>query len=168
MTRPAPRWAVMVASVGGTGHARRAPGTVGSLLALPFGVLLLRRPVVLLAGSLLVSAGGVVAIRHASNGVDHGWIVIDEVAGMWITLGGLAALPGLPAPRGRRLRMGVLTAFAFFRLLDIGKPGLIGTIDRRDDALGVMGDDMLAGITGAVLLLAGRIGSRWIGSGRMT
>ena len=166
MTEPPPRWAVTVASVGGSGHTHRAPGTVGSLLALPFGVLLLRRPPLLSLACLLAAAGGVVAIRRASNGADHGWIVIDEVAGMWITLGGLAALPGLPAPRGRNLGIGVLTAFATFRLLDIGKPGLIGAVDRRYDALGVMGDDVLAGIAGAALLLAGRIGLR-IRSGRM-
>ena len=156
----------MVASVGGRGRARRAPGTVGSLLALPFGVLLLRRPPLLLVASLLASAVGVVAIRHASDGADHGWIVIDEVAGMWITLGGLVALPGLPAPQGRDLGIGVVTAFTLFRLFDIGKPGWIGAVDRRHDALGVMGDDVLAGIAGAALLLAGRIGLG-IRSGRM-
>ena len=163
---PTPYWAVTVASFGGSGHARRAPGTVGSLLALPFGVLLLRRPPLLLVASLLASAVGVVAIRRASDGADHGWIVIDEVAGMWITLGGLVALPGLPAPQGRRLGLSALAAFATFRMLDIGKPGLIGVVDRRHDAVGVMGDDVLAGIAGAALLLAGRIGLG-IRSGRM-
>ncbi len=155
---PAPRWAVAVASFGGSGFARRAPGTVGSLTALPLGWLLLRSPPLLLGAIGLASLGGGVAVRHASGGADHGWIVIDEVAGMWITLTGLVGLPGLPAPRGVRLGGGVAAAFLLFRLLDIAKPGPIGVIDRRHDALGVMGDDILAGLVGAALLLAGRHG----------
>ncbi len=154
----APRWAVAVASFGGVGFVSRAPGTAGSLAALPVGWLLLRSPSLLLASVGLASLGGVAAVRRASGGADHGWIVIDEVAGMWITLAGLLAIPGLPAPRGARQAVGLLAAFALFRLLDIGKPGPIGAIDRRDDAFGVMGDDILAGLVGAGLLLAGRYG----------
>ncbi len=158
----APRWAVAVASFGGSGLAGRAPGTVGSLAALPFGWLLLRSPPLLLAAVVVVSLGGVIAIRRASGGADHGWIVIDEVVGMWITLLGLVGLPGLPAPRGPGLWAGLLAAFLLFRLLDIVKPGPIGAIDRRHGALGVMGDDVLAGLVGAALLLLGRLGLEWI------
>ena len=163
MSLPGPRWAVMVASFGGSGFAPRAPGTVGSLAALPFGWLLLRWPPALLAAVVVVSLGGVAVVRRASGGADHGWIVIDEVAGLWITLLGLVAVPGLPAPQGALLAGGLLAAFLVFRLLDIRKPGPIGTIDRRHDAIGVMGDDILAGVIGALLLLAGRLGLRWLG-----
>ena len=156
------RWARAVASVGGCGFAARAPGTVGSLVALPFGWALLQATPLLLVGIAIVSVGGIRAIRLASGGADHGWIVIDEVAGQWITLLGLVGLPGLGAPRGFGLMLGIGAAFALFRLLDISKPGPIGWIDRRHDAIGVMGDDMLAGAAGAILLLGGRLTLDWM------
>ena len=156
------RWARLVASVGGCGFARAAPGTVGSLVALPFGWALLHAPPLLLLAIAIVSTGGIRAIGLASGGADHGWIVIDEVAGQWITLLGLVGLPGLAAPHGIALLLGTGAAFALFRLLDISKPGPIGWIDRRHDAFGVMGDDMLAGLAGAILLLGGRLALDWM------
>ena len=155
------RWARLVASFGGVGFAPRAPGTVGTLAALPFGWALLQTPSLLVAAILAVSLGGIVAVQRAAGGVDHGWIVIDEVAGLWITLLGLIGLPRLPAPHGIGLGAGLMAAFAVFRLLDIAKPGLIGRIDRRHDSLGVMGDDVVAGLAGAALLLGARLALGW-------
>ncbi len=152
------RWARLAASFGGVGFAPRAPGTAGSLAALPFGWALLQAPWLLCAAILVVSVGGTLVVQRAGGGADHGWIVIDEVAGLWITLLGLVGLPRLPAPHGIGLLIGLVTAFAVFRVLDIGKPGLIGRLDRRHDALGVMGDDVVAGVAGAALLL----GARWV------
>ena len=157
-----PFWPRMIASFGGCGFAPSAPGTVGSLAALPFGYALLQSPPLLVIGILVVSAVGWVAIERASGGADHGWIVIDEVAGIWITLLGLVALPGLPGPHGLAMVMFLVLAFGLFRLLDISKPGMIGRIDRRHDAFGVMGDDMLAGMVGAFLLLAIRLALKWM------
>ncbi len=156
------RWARAVASVGGCGFVSRAPGTVGSLAALPFGWALLHATPLLLLAIVVVSVGGIGAIRLASGGADHGWIVIDEVAGQWITLLGLAGVPGVAALHGIGLLVGTGIAFVLFRLLDIGKPGPIGWIDRRHDAFGVMGDDMLAGAIGAVLLLGARAALEWM------
>ena len=155
------RWARLVASFGGVGFAPRAPGTVGTLAALPFGWALLQAPPLLVVAILAVSLGGTLAVQHAAGGADHGWIVIDEVAGLWITLLGLVGLPRLPAPHGVGLGAGLAAAFAVFRLLDIAKPGLIGRIDRRHDSLGVMGDDVAAGLAGAVLLLGARMVLGW-------
>jgi len=143
----------LVASFGGCGFARRAPGTVGSLAALPFGLALLRAPVLLAPAVAAASAGGLWATQRAGGGADHGWIVIDEVAGQWLTMLGLVALPGLPAPRGPKRLWFTAGAFALFRLFDITKPGPIGRIDRRHDAWGVMGDDLAAGLAGALVLL---------------
>ncbi len=75
---------------------------------------------------------------------DPGWVVIDEVAGQWITLLGLRE----PTP------LGLLAAFALFRTLDIAKPGPVGWADRRRGAVGVMADDVIAGGLGAALLWA--------------
>ncbi|WP_419729361.1 phosphatidylglycerophosphatase A [Lichenicola sp.] len=151
-----PFWARAIASVGFCGFVPFAPGTIGSLVALPFGWLLLQSTPLLVAAIVVVSLVGWLAVARASGGADHGWIVIDEVAGLWITLLGLVTLPGMARPHGAALAGWMVAAFALFRLLDITKPGPIGRIDRRHDAAGVMGDDMLAGLVGAVLLALGR------------
>jgi phosphatidylglycerophosphatase A len=71
-------------------------------------------------------------------------VVIDEVAGQWITLLGLSHLT----------LAGAVVAFGLFRLLDITKPGPIGWADRVNTAFGIMADDLLAGGLGAVILWA--------------
>ena len=110
------------------------------------------------AAILVVGVGGIVVVQQAGGGADHGWIVIDEVAGLWITLLGLVGLPPL---HGTGLALGLGAAFVVFRVLDISKPGPIGRLDRRHDALGVMGDDIVAGLAGAALLLAARWALGW-------
>jgi phosphatidylglycerophosphatase A len=156
-TRPvgATRWQlpVLVASGLGSGFSRVAPGTAGSLAALLPAVLLVGHPLLLLLAILAACAAGLWAIPRASGGADHGWIVIDEVAGQWITLLGVAPLHRLDWPGAAWFAC----AFLMFRLLDISKPGPIGALDRRHDALGVMGDDIAAGILGAVLLVMARL-----------
>ena len=158
-TRPAGRvrlrLPVLVASGLGSGFSRFAPGTVGSLAALLPGILLIEHPALLLLAIMLACAAGLWAIPRASGGADHGWIVIDEVAGQWITLLGILPLHHVGqtgAAWGWAGSAWFAAAFAMFRLLDITKPGPIGALDRRHDAIGVMGDDILAGILGAVLL----------------
>jgi phosphatidylglycerophosphatase A len=87
------------------------------------------------------------AIGAAGAGAaDPGWVVIDEIAGQWLTM---LALPRPSLP-------GVIAAFLLFRLLDIAKPGPIGWADRRAGPLAVMGDDLIAGAIGAALLFAVR------------
>ncbi len=138
----------LIASGFGSGYAPKAPGTAGSLAAAILGAgLLWISPWALLAAALLAAVGGVWAIRAANVGNDPGWVVIDEFAGQWITLLGLAAVS--PA--------GVTVAFLLFRLLDITKPGPIGWADRRQGPLAVMGDDVIAGAIGALALLAVRL-----------
>jgi len=148
-TRPAGadrlRAPVLIASGLGTGFSRLAPGTVGSLAALVPGAFLVGHTGLLLAAIMLACLAGFWAIPRASGGADHGWVVIDEVAGQWITLLGIPARHNL---------IWIAAAFLMFRLLDITKPGPIGRLDRRHDEIGVMGDDMLAGVAGALLLAA--------------
>jgi phosphatidylglycerophosphatase A len=157
-------FARFVASGCGAGFAPRAPGTVGSLLALVLGALLMLLPAFVLPLAVLVAAlGGLWAIRASgaaeepnggsgggSDG-DPGWVVIDEVAGQWI------ALLGLPRPSA----IGLLAAFLLFRLLDIAKPGPVGWADRQGGAAGIMADDLIAGAIAAGILWA--IASRFPG-----
>jgi phosphatidylglycerophosphatase A len=142
------RFARFVASFCGAGWAPVAPGTAGSLAALLPGVALLAlSPFALPVAVLAVSALGLWAVGAAGAEGDPGWVVIDEVAGQWIALLALSG-PSL---------VGVLAAFALFRLFDISKPGPVGWADRRiAGAFGVMADDILAGLLAAGVLGLGR------------
>jgi phosphatidylglycerophosphatase A len=125
---------------------------VGSLAALLPGVALLWvSHAALAAGVLVVVALGLWAVGAAHAGDDPGWVVIDEVAGQWIALLGLAH-PSVP---------GVLAAFAAFRLFDVVKPGPVRWVERLPGALGVLADDVLAGLLAAALVW----GLRWAAPG---
>jgi phosphatidylglycerophosphatase A len=135
-----------VATLGGVGLLRPAPGSWGSAAVLPAAWL---GPWACLALAGVLGAAGLWAARRlatADAGPDPGWLVVDEAAGMLLTL---AALPPV-AP----LWPWVLGAFALFRLFDIAKPGPVGWADRRQGPLWVMLDDILAGILAALVLLA--------------
>jgi phosphatidylglycerophosphatase A len=136
---------MLVATVGGVGRLRPAPGTWGSLVALP-AMLLGREGILVLA--LVITAVGWAAVFDVLRGrstEDPGWIVVDEVAGM------LVALAALPAGAGWR---GAVLAFLLFRAFDILKPWPVSWADRLHGATGVMLDDILAGAIAAALLLA--------------
>ncbi|MFT8643308.1 phosphatidylglycerophosphatase A [Gluconacetobacter sp.] len=149
----------LVASFGGCGFSPVAPGTVGSLAALVFGLLFLPHPVVMGVAILLCCAIGYGATARVSDGEDHQWIVIDEVAGMWIAMFPLTfgPMPVDPLWLDRLDILWLLLAFALFRLFDITKPGPVGWFDRRHDAIGIMGDDIVAGIIAALLLATARM-----------
>jgi len=137
------RLAVVLATVGPVGHLPFAPGTAGSLVALPLlpGLAMVRdRSTVVYA--LAVVALIAVAVwaagraEDALGGSDHSAIVIDEVAGMVAT--GLL-LPGTWAA--------AVLGFGLFRLFDVVKPYPAGLIDARaEGGLGVVGDDLVAGL----------------------
>jgi phosphatidylglycerophosphatase A len=148
-----PAW--WIASGFGSGAAPTAPGTAGSLVGLAIGAALLPISPALVAAAILIAcAGGLWAI-HAATGqamlghaaADHddpGWIVIDEIAGQMIALLAL-----------HRLSLtGAALAFALFRLFDITKPGPIGWADRQGGAVGIMADDILAGLAAAAIIFA--------------
>ena len=141
----------LIASFGGVGFLKPAPGTWGSLAALPVYYVLHgigQFPLVALAAILLFFAG-LKATREVTREGDHdpSWVVVDEVVGQWIALFpmsiGLWVMGfdswGFPWP-------GYVLGFALFRLFDIWKPWLVGRADRRGDAMGVMLDDVWAGI----------------------
>jgi phosphatidylglycerophosphatase A len=135
-----------VASLCGIGFFPWAPGTAGSAVALALGAAILQfgGHAALAVAAVAAALGGFWAIRAARATDDPGWVVIDEVAGQWLTLLGLGHLSW----------GGLIAAFALFRLLDILKPGPIGRADRMNSPLGIMADDVLAGLAGAVILWA--------------
>ena len=151
MTRPSlSDPAMMVATVGGIGLLPVAPGTWGSLAALPLAWLLhgwAGPPAVALAVAVIFLAGwwaSEALSRRGGGDHDPGYIVIDEVAGQLVVLAVIPPDPLLYA-----------MAFVLFRLFDILKPAFIGWADRAvKGGLGVMLDDLLAGLCGALALYA--------------
>jgi len=136
--------------VGGAGLFPVSPGTAGSLVAVLAGwPLMLLPPWVLPLACVAATVGGWWSVRASGARGDPGWVVIDEVAGMWITMLGLG--PGSPTLAG------LAVAFVLFRVLDITKPGPISWADRRDGPVGVMLDDVIAGAIGACVLWGVRL-----------
>lgn len=125
-----------------TGLMPKAPGTWGSIfgLILSFFILKFLPPSTLFLLSILIT---IIAIKEINsyeketNTHDDKKIVIDEVAGIWIAI---SILPNISP-------IWLFIAFIFFRIFDILKPSYIGKIDKDvKGGLGVMGDDILAGI----------------------
>ncbi len=132
-----------------SGYSKKAPGTIGSLVALLLGL-----PVLIFSANTLFLAAvliGLIAIaqidkeEEESKIHDSSYIVIDELVGMWLAM----AISGLSL-------VGVILSFIFFRIYDITKPSLIGKIDKEvKGGLGVVADDALAGVlAGLSVLLA--------------
>ncbi len=151
-----------IATLFGVGYLRPAPGTWGSLAALPaaFVLLLFGGPWLLIVATVLVVGLGVWAtgsVISESHDTDPSEVVIDEVAGQWIALWPIAIGASNAGVSYLALWPGWVAAFLLFRLFDIWKPGPVGWADRRGDALGVMLDDVIAGVFAAigVAVLAG-------------
>ncbi|WP_299442659.1 phosphatidylglycerophosphatase A [uncultured Rhodospira sp.] len=143
----------------GSGLSPVAPGTAGSLAALPFAWLLAWAggAWTLLGATVMVFGVGVVvseAYRQTAGRKDPSEVVIDEVAGQWLTLG----LVLLVWPMDSLI---VALSFLAFRIADITKPWPANAIDRRmDGGLGIMLDDMVAGLYAAGAVLITLIGLR--------
>jgi len=141
---------------GGAGLSPKAPGTMGTLAALPFGVATIYYLGVdtLFLVTFAITIIGVIEINkyEKATGIhDHQQIVIDEAVGVWIALMiAVSSASTLSYPYVDILA--IVFSFLSFRLFDIWKPSTIGKIDRDfDGGLGVMGDDVLAGIAGGLL-----------------
>lgn len=135
----------------GSGLAPRAPGTMGTLvgvvLYLPLAALNLY---LYLAILLLVTVAGVWICHRTAKDLglhDHPGIVWDEIAGYLLTM--------LAAPSGWEW---VLAGFVLFRLFDIWKPWPINLLDEKvTGGLGIMLDDLLAGIYALAILQLSRL-----------
>jgi phosphatidylglycerophosphatase A len=148
MQRAIDAGAKLVATGLGSGYSPLAPGTAGSLV----GVLLflplagLAWPVQLAATTALTLVGVLAAGRAARlvGRKDPGLVVVDEVAGQWITF---LALPFTPVT--------ALAGFLLFRVMDILKPWPARDLERLPGGFGIMADDVAAGIYAQLLLRAG-------------
>ncbi|MGV6848266.1 MAG: phosphatidylglycerophosphatase A family protein [Marinibacterium sp.] len=144
-----------VATVGGVGYLRPAPGTWGSLAALPLAWILHVLggfPLLALAIAAAYAAGhwATGVLQREGGEKDPSEIVIDEVVGQWVALIAVSLPAWLHGIDITALWPGWMTAFVLFRLFDIWKPGPVGRFDRRDDAAGVMLDDVAAGVLAAL------------------
>jgi phosphatidylglycerophosphatase A len=141
----------------GSGLSPRAPGTAGSVasLALWAPLVLLDVPwLARLLATLAVFAIGVVAAQKVVDvrGEDPQIVVIDEVAGMGVAL--------LLAPASP---WSLLAGFVFFRIFDIAKPWPVSWADRQvGGGLGVMLDDILAGLYALLAFLAAAALLQWL------
>jgi phosphatidylglycerophosphatase A len=140
---PKPRLAWIVATWFGCGMVPIAPGTMGSIGAIPLYLLAARggRPGVALA-AVVVTALGIRAAsavaRHLGK-KDPQVVVVDEVAGMLVTM----------LPMADVSWRAVLFGFAFFRLFDITKPWPTRRFEALPGGWGIVMDDVVAGIFGA-------------------
>ncbi|MDQ7070304.1 MAG: phosphatidylglycerophosphatase A [Rhodobacterales bacterium] len=150
----------LIATFLGIGHLRPAPGTMGSLAALPVAWalhILGGFPALLIATVVVFFAGWWATAVETRGKDDHdpSEIVIDEVVGQWIALWPVSYSASKLGIDVLALYPGWIVAFAAFRLFDIWKPGPIGWADRRGDAFGVILDDIIAGVFAAIAVLAG-------------
>lgn len=153
MIEPAERrwnnhWIHFLAFGFGSGAAPKAPGTLGTVAAIPVYLLLAQLPMWgYLATIVIAFAVGVYLCEQTSKDMgvhDHGGIVWDEFVGFWIAM---IALPFHWA--------WILAGFILFRFFDIIKPFPIGWFDKRvHGGLGIMIDDVIAGIFAFAILKA--------------
>ena len=133
----------------GSGLSPFAPGTVGTLAAIPFYWLMSYLPLsVYIAVTVVAAIAGIWICQSATKAIgqdDHGSIVWDEFVGFWITM--------IAAPKGL---LWLLAGFLIFRFFDIIKPWPIRWLDRYvKGGLGIMVDDVLAGLFGLLVMQIG-------------
>jgi len=125
----------------GSGLSPHAPGTMGTLVAIPLYLMLSRLE--LIAYLIAIASGfilGIYVCHYTSKALgvhDHSGIVWDEIIGYWI------AMIALPAPTWQW----ILTGFVLFRFFDIVKPWPVNLADKHlPGGFGIMIDDVLAGL----------------------
>jgi phosphatidylglycerophosphatase A len=143
--------ALVFATWFGCGYFPVGPGTVGSLAAVGIAYLLQHHfgwtaPWFAGLAALLmwpgIWASGVAAV--VSGRKDPGLVVVDEVIGQWITLSGATVLNW----------KSWVAAFVLFRVLDIWKPAPARRLESLPGGTGIVMDDVMAGVYGALVLFA--------------
>ena len=143
---------IIIASGFGSGFSPFAPGTAGVIIwtvlfyVIPFNILLVVTSLLI----VLFTAAGIWSADKLESewGKDPSKVVVDEMVGVWIAL--------LAVPVGNVWY--ILFAFLLFRFFDIFKPLGIRKMEQLEGGIGVMADDILAGIYSFLLLM----GVRWL------
>lgn len=138
--RPGTGAAILVATLFGAGRAPLVPGTFGTLAAVPPALLLARwlpawgfALAAALLAALAIWTSGVAARAMALK--DPRPVVIDEAAGLFVTL---LYVPAVPVT--------VLSGFVLFRLMDVLKPPPARQAERLPGGWGIVVDDLVAGV----------------------
>jgi phosphatidylglycerophosphatase A len=144
-----PRLHTLIATVFGCGYSPAAPGTAGSLAGILIAWALISgaglSPLVLIPLTVLLTPVGIWAASATARDLgreDPGLVVVDEVLGQWLTAAAIV----------RPTWQSYILAFSLFRIFDITKPWPIRKLERLHGGLGIVADDLLAGIYGAVLM----------------
>ena len=142
------RAGIFIATVGYLGYVRVAPGTFGSAagLAIFWAVRAIGSSAVeaaIIAGIFVVGVWSSTVTERHLGGIDPGPVVIDEVAGMLITL---AFLPVTV--------LGSIVGFLLFRILDVVKPWPSSRFEALPGGLGIMADDGMAAVYGHLIMRA--------------
>ena len=150
------RLPVLVATFFGAGFSPVAPGTVGSLAALPLAFALLHMEIVvatlIVIGLYFLGLWSANHLEKVSGQHDAQMIVIDEVVGVCVS----ALLLGWWLVGAADPYLLLLLSFFSFRLFDVVKPWPISWIDRTvGGGVGVMIDDLVAALMGAVAVAGG-------------
>jgi len=128
----------------GCGYSPVGPGTVGSLAAILIAIALHNRAALILLCVVLLApaiwAAGKVAQYESRK--DPQIVVIDEVVGQWITLAGASTLNW----------KSFLAALLLFRLFDIWKPPPVRQLEGLSGGIGIVADDVMAGLYGALAI----------------
>ena len=142
--RPAPLWASLVATFFGIGNLKPGPGTWGSAAAILIwaavaaGTRTAIQPAILALMAVIAIVIGIPAatrVARASGLKDPQHVVIDEVAGQWITM--------LFAPVSWKT---LLAGFILFRVFDILKPPPVRQLEKLPEGTGIVVDDVAAGL----------------------
>ena len=132
------RLCTMIASVFYIGYLPIAPGTLGSLAALALYYFICNNTIIMSAVILIAIILGFMTagkVEKLFGEKDPGEIIIDEFAGM------LISLYRMPPTMGY-----VVTGFLLFRFFDIVKPRPIRNLEKLKGSLGIMSDDLVAGV----------------------
>ena len=138
----------LIVTFGGLGNIKYFPGTIGSLAGLFLGIFIIYsfNHSIFLACFFMLTLIGIFATDEylkSSKNNDPQEVVIDEVLGQWIAI---AFIPFTISS--------LLLAFVIFRILDIGKPFPINKIEAIKGYIGVIGDDILAGVVTAIIIIS--------------
>ena len=138
----------LIVTFGGLGNIRHFPGTVGSLAGLFLGVFIIfffNHNIFLMSFFILTLIGIFATDEYlkSSKNNDPQEVVIDEVLGQWIAI---AFVPFTASS--------LILAFVIFRILDIGKPFPINKIEAIKGYIGVIGDDILAGVVTSIIIIS--------------